>query len=65
MIAGCESGPGRRPAQLDWFRALRDQCLATGKPFFLKQMTVDGKLDHSGELDGLVWREFPEAARCS
>ncbi|MEI7834286.1 MAG: DUF5131 family protein, partial [bacterium] len=23
VIAGCESGPGRRPADADWFRALR------------------------------------------
>ncbi len=39
VIAGCESGPGARPAQVDWYRALRDQCAAAGVPFFLKQAT--------------------------
>jgi protein gp37 len=37
VIAGCESGRGARPAQVDWYRALRDQCAAAGVPFFLKQ----------------------------
>jgi len=37
VIAGCESGPRRRPADLDWFRSLRDQCVEAGVPFFLKQ----------------------------
>src|SRR5579864_6071476 len=26
VIAGGESGPGARPADLDWYRSLRDQC---------------------------------------
>jgi protein gp37 len=37
VIAGCESGPGARPAQVDWYRSLRDQCATAGVPFFLKQ----------------------------
>jgi protein gp37 len=37
VIAGCESGPGARPADAAWFRSLRDQCAAAGVPFFLKQ----------------------------
>jgi protein gp37 len=37
VIAGCESGRGARPAQVDWYRSLRDQCAAAGVPFFLKQ----------------------------
>ena len=37
VIAGCESGPGARPADVAWFRSLRDQCAAAGVPFFLKQ----------------------------
>lgn len=37
VIAGCESGPGARPAEVDWHRSLRDQCKAAGVPFFLKQ----------------------------
>ena len=38
VICGGESGPGARPAHLDWFRSARDQCQAAGVPFFLKQM---------------------------
>ena len=37
LVAGCESGPGARPAEPDWYRSLRDQCKAAGVPFFLKQ----------------------------
>ena len=37
VITGSESGRGKRPQNIDWFRSLRDQCAAYGTPFFLKQ----------------------------
>jgi protein gp37 len=37
VIAGGESGPHARPAHLEWFRTLRDQCAAAGVPFLFKQ----------------------------
>ncbi len=37
VIGGCESGDGRRPADVDWLRLLRKQCLANGSAYFLKQ----------------------------
>jgi protein gp37 len=37
VIAGGESGPGSRPMHPTWIRSLRDQCLASGVPFFFKQ----------------------------
>jgi hypothetical protein len=37
IISGGESGPNARPSHPDWFRSLRDQCLATGAPFHFKQ----------------------------
>lgn len=37
VIAGGESGPNARPSHPDWFRSLRDQCVAAGVPFFFKQ----------------------------
>lgn len=37
IIAGSESGPGARPAELEWFRSVRDQCAAAGVAFFFKQ----------------------------
>jgi protein gp37 len=37
VIVGGESGPGARPADLCWVRALRDQCFQAETPFFFKQ----------------------------
>jgi len=37
VIAGSESGPGARPAELEWFRSVRSQCEAAGVAFLLKQ----------------------------
>jgi len=37
VVCGGESGPGARPMHPDWARALRDQCLSAGVPFFFKQ----------------------------
>jgi protein gp37 len=36
IIAGGETGPGARPSHPDWFRSVRDQCVAAGVPFFFK-----------------------------
>lgn len=41
VIAGCESGPGRRPAKIEWFRDLKNQCFEARVPFFLKQMATE------------------------
>ena len=41
VIAGCESGPNRRPAKIEWFRDLKNQCVDAGVPFFLKQMGTE------------------------
>lgn len=37
VICGGESGPGARPMHPAWARSLRDQCAASGVPFFFKQ----------------------------
>ena len=62
-ICGCESGPRRRSVGLDAIRSLRDQCVAAGVPFFLKQAEIDGKLVKMPALDGKVWNQFPEVTR--
>ena len=36
IIAGGETGLGARPAHPDWFRSVRDQCVAARVPFFFK-----------------------------
>lgn len=49
FIVGPETGPGKRPMNLDWARSLKDQCVAAGVPFFYK----------GGELDGKLWQQWP------
>lgn len=41
VIAGGESGHGSRPANIEWFRSVRDQCKAAGVAFFMKQLGAD------------------------
>lgn len=55
-IVGAETGPGKRPMNLDWARSVRDQCVQAGVPFFFKRDS-----DGNHELDGQVWEQFPEA----
>jgi protein gp37 len=58
VIAGAETGPGARPAELDWFRSLRDQCAAANVPFWLKAVDnkgnrlLDGR-EHNGRPEGM------------
>jgi protein gp37 len=69
VIAGGESGPGARPSNIDWFRNLRGQCVATHVPFFFKQwgehgsdLVKIGKKQAGRILDGREWDQFPLAA---
>ena len=55
IICGGESGPGYRPMNLEWARSIRDQCKATGVPFFFKQTA--GKKEIPEDLEV---REFPD-----
>jgi len=59
IIAGDESGARRRPAELDWFRSVRDQCAGTGTAFHLKQLHEGKKKIHLPVLDGRQHAEFP------
>lgn len=58
VIVGGESGPGARPMHPDWARSLRDQCAATGVPFFFKQWGEWGchEITPGGDLGGDVRR---------
>lgn len=60
IIAGCESGPNARPMHINWVRSLRDQSVAAGVPFFLKQMEIDGKLVKMPKFDNRIWNQMPE-----
>ncbi len=58
VIVGAESGPQRRPFDLNWARSLRDQCQAAGVAYFFKQQSglYPG---YEPVLDGREWKEFP------
>ena len=58
VITGGESGHGRRPFDLDWFRSLRDQCAAAGTAFFMKQLDKVQSIP-----DDLMVRQMPEVRR--
>ncbi len=59
VIAGGESGPGYRPPEAAWFRALRDQCAAAGVPFFFKQWGGPTPKAGGRVLDGRTWDQMP------
>ena len=64
VIDGGESGPGRRPADYDWFRQIRNDCLTVGVDYYHKQGN-GYKSEMDKELDGQLWRaipDFPELA---
>jgi protein gp37 len=60
VIVGAESGPHARPMEEAWARSVKDQCLASGTAFFLKQYAdARGHKIPLPELDGRQWTEFP------
>jgi protein gp37 len=50
-ITGGESGRGARPAQTEWFRSIRDQCVAAGTAYFHKQNGEFKHVEPSGAPD--------------
>jgi protein gp37 len=56
VIVGGESGPRCRPFDVEWARAIRDQCRDANVPFFMKQ--IGG---HPYKRDRLA--DFPEDLR--
>jgi protein gp37 len=60
VIAGGESGPNARPAELAWFRQVKVQCDAADVPFFMKQICDQGrKIPFDDFPTDLRVREFP------
>lgn len=51
VVAGCETGPDRRPADADWFRDLARQCEDAAVPLYIKQRDIGGKVVHLPGLD--------------
>lgn len=57
VIVGDESGSKARPAELEWVREIRDQCLVSAVPFFFKQW----RGVKMPTVDGRVWGQNPAA----
>lgn len=62
VIIGCESGPKRRPCDLDWIRSIVNQCKAANVPVFVKQLSINGKVSHDPKEwpEDLRIRQWPE-----
>jgi protein gp37 len=60
IITGGESGPGHRPINESWVRALRDRCNAEGVAFFHKQWGGRWPKQGGRELDGRTYDEWPK-----
>jgi len=54
LIHGGESGPHKRPFNLDWAYSMRDQCENRGIPYFFKQIDKIQPIPES-----LMIRQFP------
>ena len=60
VIVGGESGPGARPMEADWVRAIRDHCLRSDVPFFFKQWGGVFKKKTGRTLDNKTWDQMPK-----
>ena len=54
LVCGGESGKGARPPHPQWFRDVRDQCVAAGVPFHFKQW---------GEYRPIIDEPLPKATK--
>lgn len=63
VIVGGESGARARPIHPDWVRAIRDNCMEAGTPFFFKQW--GGRTSKAGGrlLDGRSHDDSPTAGK--
>jgi hypothetical protein len=53
VIVGGESGPGRRPARVEWVRQIRDECPAHREvTFFLKQWALIDAMADANRISG-------------
>jgi protein gp37 len=67
VIVGGESGPGARPMDPEWARAVRRECQARKVAFFFKQWGAFnahgervGKKSAGRVLDGKIWSAMPQ-----
>lgn len=58
-IVGGESGPGARPMDPQWVRAIHKQCVSRDVAFFFKQWGGVHKKKTGRRLDGRTWDQMP------
>ena len=58
-IVGGESGPGARPIDAKWVRAIRDACVDADVAFHFKQWGGPVKSRAGRDLDGRTWDQWP------
>jgi protein gp37 len=72
IVCGGESGPGARAMELEWAWTLREQCLKSGTPFFMKQLGAVlakkyGLRGAGAELRRLeqlgFWQQWPQGSK--
>lgn len=60
VIVGGESGPGRRPMEIEWLESIVEHCKAASVPVFVKQDNGH-KPGMQGRIPDRLWlKEFPE-----
>lgn len=62
VVDGGESGAKRRPAEYNWFRGIRDDCMRY-LTYYLHKQGNHLRPGQDRELDGRTWDEYPPAAR--
>lgn len=60
VIVGGESGPGARPMEPAWVRAIRDNCVSERVAFFFKQWGGTNKKATGRRLDRRTWDQMPQ-----
>jgi protein gp37 len=60
LIAGGESGARHRRIDIEWVRALREQCANDDVAFFFKQWGGHRPKSGGRELDGHTHNAYPE-----
>ena len=67
VVVGCESGPRRRPCEIEWVEGIVDQCRSAGVPVFVKQLDIGGRCvtDINRFPEHLRIRQVPWAPRAA
>ena len=61
VVVGCESGPKKRPCEIEWVESVVDDCVAAGVPVFVKQIPdmTSKHIIKMPQIYGKVWNQTP------